>query len=844
MINHPALSLQQATVINLSYPADIELARIHAEANEVTILRGQKIDENAEVCECCRLPLKQRKFPLCTRLHLLGELGSSFPLYYDMARGVVISLSLCFSIACIACIIDNSMAGRYTEWTYDKSSNAITPANFGNIWLSEAARKSQGFGSALKIPIWQPILHVIVCVLLMIVYPFILKKVKEDSVDIDINYDTSADYTLFLKGLPSRYSKEELKNEIVNNFPELEIDIVNIVCTYDIAQCSKIAQDLSKWHMKLDFIRKYESKYNKRPVKKIFCKKKPYETVEECERQIKEREQILSDYLTSMSIDKQTPYAFVTFSSQVQAREIEEAWSPTAWRSIFNFFCWLQARGEFRFKGKYLRAEMAPDSCDINWENLAISGYKKFFQRFVTLVMMLITIVITFVIVYFTAKWKRQVYKEKESNSLQYLTAATIFTSLITITVNVLVSRLMRIFAQMEKHNTWSAYNVSVMDRIVVFMFVNTVLIHIVVYSDHNSDWFCEGGLIYSVFWLQVLNAGVSPLVHLINPKYQLRRIRRYFAVKAAKAGELQMTQREANELFMGPNVDLADRFASILKTCCLSLFFAPIVPIGPLIGIVAILIEVGIFNYMLLRVHCRPRKHNVSLVLRAVKWIPWAILVYSIGILGFFYFLTPEIVWLCWVNFALAIFSINIPFSYVTMKWFKADTIEHLRAIIATNKDNFFTHLKSFYSDFERDNPITSTTGWERWNLFNETNDPQAYRTLQRPDVVNKEFLMKSLSIASNFMVRNNSQRHMSIPIISRKNKVLPNIYENSYANEYENSPTAHDYKIPQDHNNLAGNIYDNQNPTPFSNVNPNPNFYTNEYQNPCPNALLIFKF
>ena len=835
-----AVVSDQVKVVDLSQPADIELAKIHGRANKVMILSGVKMENHIEVCDCCHLPLNQARFPLCGRLHLLGELGSSFPLYYDMARGLVIALSVCFSVACIACIVDNSMAERYTEWTDSKSFNLITPANFGNIWLSEEDRQYQGLGSALKIPIWQPILHVIVCVLLMILYPYILKKIKEDSVDIDIEYDSPSDYTLFLKGLPNNYTKEELERHIIKHFPEHNIDIVNIVCTYDISEYSRIAKELTGWEMKLDFIKKYESKYNKLPVKKSCCKEIPYETAEECEKNIKTIGDNLTECIKTMSVDELTPFAFVSFNSQIQAREIEEIWNPSVFRSIFNFFCCCCAQGRFRFKGRNVKAEVAPESCDINWENLAVGKFKKFFERLVTLIMIMITLIITFLVVYFTAKWKREAFNNGNNQSLQDLTSATILPSLVTIVVNFMVARLMRLFARIEKHITWSTYNESVMDRLVVFMFVNTVLIHVAVYSDHHTDWFVQGGLIYSVFWLQIMNAGLSPLVYMISPNYQLRRIKRYFAVKAAEAGTLQMTQRDANELFKGPDVDLADRFASLLKTCCLSLFFAPIVPIGVLIGIAALLIEVGVFNFMLLRVHCRPRKHTVKLVIGAVKWIPWVILVYSIGIVGFYYYLTPDIAWLCWLNLALALLYVLTPLSYLFLKCFRDNTIEYLKTIVpASTTNEYFSHLPSFYSDYERDNPITSTTGWERWNLFMENKDPQAYRTLKNPVVLNKEFLSNLPTGANNYFRGNDFPDYVALPNTVRENNYRNNYYEGQYANQFVKYPTIHDYNPPGNRIDYNANAYTYQNPNPYpnANANPNPNPYPNAYQNPYPN-------
>ena len=80
------------------------------------------------------------------------------------------------------------------------------------------------------------------------------------------------------------------------------------------------------------------------------------------------------------------------------------------------------------------------------------------------------------------------------------------------------------------------------------------------------------------------------------------------------------MSQAEANLLFEGPEVDLADRFANVIKTCFLSFFYAPIVPVGLLLGIIAILFDAAVFNFMLLRVHSRPRAHSSELVLSSFR--------------------------------------------------------------------------------------------------------------------------------------------------------------------------------------------------------------------------------
>ena len=112
--NPPKNVSKPTEIIDLSKPADINFSVRHGLAKQVALISG-KFDANTETCPCCKFPVGGDKFPLCRSFNLLDELGTSFPLYFKFINFVIVALCICFLVACLPCLIDNSLAGRYYE---------------------------------------------------------------------------------------------------------------------------------------------------------------------------------------------------------------------------------------------------------------------------------------------------------------------------------------------------------------------------------------------------------------------------------------------------------------------------------------------------------------------------------------------------------------------------------------------------------------------------------------------------------------------------------------------------------------------------------------------------------
>ena len=146
---------------------------------------------------------------------------------------------------------------------------------------------------------------------------------------------------------------------------------------------------------------------------------------------------------------------------------------------------------------------------------------------------------------------------------------------------------------------------------------------------------------------------------------------------------------------------------------------------------------------------------------------VPWLILVYSIGILIFFYFLRRDVAWLLYVNLTLAVLNLAISQVYNSFSWLKDRTIEALKKEESKESDDcFFCNLEYFTTDYERDNPVTRSAGCERWDLYRKTRSPEKYISFQPSEKIiqNSQYNSKILN-ASQHSVKTPYFRRAPLP-------------------------------------------------------------------------------
>lgn len=701
--------------------ASIEIANMHGYSRRVykeqRDLKNHS-DEVAQRCPCCNYPVAGTEFSLCCSSEELSVLGASFPLIFKLNRYLIIALVAVCAVACIPCLIDNIMQGK-DEWTYENSFNLLTPATYGKDY---------------NVSLWQPCLHVAICGLLVFYYMWIMKTINEKSIDYDTANTTPSDFTLIVRGLPSGYKPEELQKHIEDHFKSKDMKIAVIVPTYNISEYVECTKMLADYRFQYQLVKSYEETF-KEPMKMTkCCRVIELQGSDECLAEIRELEQKQKILDENMDRKNLSPIAFVTFTNQIVAREIAEEWSRSYFQRFYNKILPCYVSEIFKFKGAYIYAEMAPDHTDINWENLATRNSVRYFRKLITVIVSLLTISIACAIMAATSAWKVRVNDDKENQTSDSIRAATIIPSIITVIINFIVARMIRIFSAYEKHSTWTDFYRSVLSMLIIFIFLNNIGIPMLIYLGLNHDWFSKGGLAYTVFWLEIMNAFVSPAILLVNPKNIIKKIKQMKYAKQEKNGLLRISQKEANMVFEGPEVDLADRFANILKNFTMCLFYAPIVPVGPIISIFGLIVEMGIFKYSLIKVCSLPKVYPSDLVKQAASWIKISLLLYSLGILIFYSKLVPELLGLEIFFFIAMSGYVLTPISLLCKCCFKDKALEILRKTYNGDHkyNDYFSVLDKFYSDYERENPVTQPNGIKRWRAFVDGKNPESYYQME----------------------------------------------------------------------------------------------------------------
>jgi hypothetical protein len=116
--------------------------------------------------------------------------------------------------------------------------------------------------------------------------------------------------------------------------------------------------------------------------------------------------------------------------------------------------------------------------------------------------------------------------------------------SFIIVFVNMSLRTVVRAFSQMEKHETYTAYNLSVAFKLTMARFVNTSIVPIVV-NLSVGRWFVDGGLVSDIFYVMISISFLDPILYLFDPGYFVRLMKRCIA--RSKGRNSVMSQEEAN---------------------------------------------------------------------------------------------------------------------------------------------------------------------------------------------------------------------------------------------------------------------------------------------------------
>lgn len=449
--------------------------------------------------------------------------------------------------------------------------------------------------------------------------------------DIDKNHTTPSDYTIWIKNLKRNFVDRELKKfiEEQSRYFGVPAEIYSTSIGYDINDYVRSTREMARLKGLLLFVQDYRKNHdNDYPRKKcnlccFVCSNKEYPEEEFINVEIENLEKRIAKFEDqAMDRHNQTSYAFLTFQKEDDAKAVIDLWSISSFNKYFCCLCMLCYNGPLTFDGVRLKIEKAPEPSDIIWENLSATTCKKYFRRVITALWTIILLAGCFLLVYITKITQRGYYKKFENKPTDERTYTFLFEvrffsfllSFCIVLINRAIAIIVRIFSSSEKHVTWTSYHQAVTNKLVLALVLNSVAILIWINSGNLDDLFLPYGLINDILFLLSVDAIAGPLTYIFSPIYIFKVLKRRKVKSLARNGIIGTTQEEANKLWENPEVDMAQRYANILKTLIISFIFAPLFPLGLLIGAVSVTIQYWTDKILLLRRHSRPRNFGTGM--------------------------------------------------------------------------------------------------------------------------------------------------------------------------------------------------------------------------------------
>ena len=448
-----------------------------------------------------------------------------------------------------------------------------------------------------------------------------------------------------------------------------------------------------------------------------------------------EQEQRNCEFVTEHNF---TGYMFISFD-KIKDKELFLSHYPHNFFDMILYFlknikyylfcCFISHDDIIRFRrAKGIDAYDPPEPEDIIWENFNYSERKRAIRTIIVFLVCIGIMIISWGIVFGLTfvqdiLYQRDKVQGNKNIFLKYLVSLAI-TIAISI-INAIFQLVLEYITHYEKQISRSNYILSLSIKISIFTFLNSAIIpliskHLVLIIKEDDNGYTNNPkynrrrernnlIIDDMLIYFIVNAIITPLLWTINIPYLIKRIQQCCIERGKDPDKNHyMTQRDLNELYLYPDMNLAYKYSYLIKTTAMCLFYLPIFPLGFIFACVGF-----IFAYFLEKfnfTHLYRRPEMLDEIITKV-YADYFIIIIFIGGIGDFIFLGSDRVYddNKWALLNIILFGVLIIIPYT--KFFNCnfvgiDKSEYLNCPLS---EVYFT----FYNDYQRQNPLTKRIGY-----------------------------------------------------------------------------------------------------------------------------------
>ena len=376
---------------------------------------------------------------------------------------------------------------------------------------------------------------------------------------------------------------------------------------------------------------------------------------------------------------------------------------------IYVFFgcCIKKKKKDIYWLRRNIRFERAPEPEDIIFENLEYSNSLiRVFRTLLVYFFSLILIFICFIIV--TALNYLQKYTNEKYDF--HIVVAYIISLLISCSIqitNLIFEKILDFLTKKEKQSTTTNYYLSKSIKLTLFSFMNQGIIPLIseIYIETNGYEY----LVIYMLMIFLVNSIIIPISWTFSFSFIYNKFRIWLIEKNIDPdGNHEKTQKELNELYELPSMEIEEKYSYIFKTLLISFFYIQIFPLGVVISLLGLCLGYFLEKYNFCNRYRRPEMLNDKLCKVYINNFIAALFVCGIRDYIFKSNVYETKTWSL-INIILFGILILIPYHFIInilTKYFI--NLRESKIHKSSLEEKYF----SFFNNYERANPITKKEG------------------------------------------------------------------------------------------------------------------------------------
>ena len=344
---------------------------------------------------------------------------------------------------------------------------------------------------------------------------------------------------------------------------------------------------------------------------------------------------------------------------------------------------------------------LAPEPEDVIWENMEFTAFQRFYRIFIFYSLTILLITLAFFVVDQLTYLQQEIKKKKISILIKYSGSFSI--TIIIAILNKILQFIMKYFTKMEKQKSNTYYYLSYSIKLTIFTFITSALLPFLSNYLIRND---KSTLITNMLFLFLGNSLVEPILWTINVPFIIKKIRIYLIERKKVPNENHFkTQKELNDLYEYPDMDIASKYSYIYKTLLMAMFYLSIFPLGVPISLMGFVFGYFLEKFNFTHSYRKPEMLNEKLGEFYFNFFNCIFVSFSIGN---YVFMNKTFNIDNWKIINIIFFSILSIIPYTKPIAYYFNSSKDFEVNSKPISDIYF----SFYNDYQRQNPFTKKEG------------------------------------------------------------------------------------------------------------------------------------